>query len=133
MWQSLPLFGKLVLDAVMVVAAYTFAVAVVAGRGRPRYLQAARLGAYGTVSLIGARRGPPPGWRGADPPPSDLLNDPPPAEPLHGLRRLHRSLRLRDGRARHRAPRQRVDHRVPQMDALRLASSLDRQRARDAL
>src|SRR5258705_5107995 len=54
MWQSLPEFGTLVLFAVTVAAAYTFAVAVVAGRGgRPRYLQAARLGAYGTVSLIG--------------------------------------------------------------------------------
>jgi cytochrome c-type biogenesis protein CcmF len=53
MWQSLPVFGKLVLYAVMITAAYTFAVAVVAGRGRPRYLQAARLGAYGTVTLIG--------------------------------------------------------------------------------
>jgi cytochrome c-type biogenesis protein CcmF len=52
MWQSLPLFGKLVLYAVMITAAYTFSVAVVSGRGRPRYLQAARLGAYGTVSLI---------------------------------------------------------------------------------
>jgi cytochrome c-type biogenesis protein CcmF len=37
----------------MIAAAYTFAVSVVAGRGRPRYLEAARLGAYGTVSLIG--------------------------------------------------------------------------------
>ncbi|HKQ70668.1 MAG TPA: cytochrome c-type biogenesis CcmF C-terminal domain-containing protein [Polyangiaceae bacterium] len=53
MWQSLPLFGKLVLDAVMIAAAYTFAVSVVAGRGKPRFLQAARLGAYGTVALIG--------------------------------------------------------------------------------
>ncbi len=53
MWQSLPLFGKLVLYAVMIAAAYTFSVAIVSGRGRPRYLQAARLGAYGTVSLIG--------------------------------------------------------------------------------
>ena len=53
MWQSLPLFGKLVLYAVMIAAAYTFSVAVVSGRGKPRYLQAARLGAYGTVSLIG--------------------------------------------------------------------------------
>jgi cytochrome c-type biogenesis protein CcmF len=53
MWQSLPLFGKLVLDAVMIAAAYTFSVALVSARGRPRFLQAARLGAYGTVSLIG--------------------------------------------------------------------------------
>jgi cytochrome c-type biogenesis protein CcmF len=37
----------------MLTAAYTFSVAVVSGRGRPRYLEAARLGAYGTVSLIG--------------------------------------------------------------------------------
>jgi cytochrome c-type biogenesis protein CcmF len=53
MWQSLPQFGTLVVFAILVVAAYTFAVAVVAGRGRPRYLQAARLGAYGTVALVG--------------------------------------------------------------------------------
>jgi cytochrome c-type biogenesis protein CcmF len=53
MWQSLPEFGTLVLFAVMITAAYTMAVSIVAGRGRPRFLTAARLGAYGTVSLIG--------------------------------------------------------------------------------
>jgi cytochrome c-type biogenesis protein CcmF len=53
MRQSLPDFGTLTLYAVMVAAAYTLAVALVAGRGRPRHLQAARLGAYGTVALIG--------------------------------------------------------------------------------
>lgn len=53
MWQSLPQFGTLVVFAILVVAAYTFAVALAAGRGRPRYLQAARLGAYGTVALVG--------------------------------------------------------------------------------
>ncbi len=49
---SLPEFGTAVLYAVLVAAAYTFAVALAAGRGRPRLLQAARLGALGTVSLV---------------------------------------------------------------------------------
>jgi cytochrome c-type biogenesis protein CcmF len=53
MWQSLPEFGTGVLYAILVAAAYTFAVSLGAGRGRPRLLQAARLGAYGTVSLVG--------------------------------------------------------------------------------
>lgn len=53
MWQSLPEFGTGVLYAILVAGAYTFAVALAAGRGRPRLLQAARLGAYGTVSLVG--------------------------------------------------------------------------------
>src|SRR5262249_60377488 len=53
MSESIPSFGKLVFYAVMVSAAYTFAVAIISSRGRPRYLQAARLGAYGTVSMIG--------------------------------------------------------------------------------
>ncbi|MFO0668465.1 MAG: cytochrome c-type biogenesis CcmF C-terminal domain-containing protein [Polyangiaceae bacterium] len=53
MWTSLPLFGSGLLLAVMVVAAYTFAVSLVAGaNGKPRTLQAARFGAYGTVILI---------------------------------------------------------------------------------
>src|SRR3954447_2005599 len=50
---SLPEFGTAVLYAVLIAAAYTLAVALAAGRGRPRLLQAARLGAYGTVSLVG--------------------------------------------------------------------------------
>src|SRR5262249_54599561 len=37
----------------LVAAAYTMAIAIASGRGRPRLLQAARLGAYGTVSLVG--------------------------------------------------------------------------------
>ena len=49
---SLPEFGTAVLYTVLVAAAYTFAVAIAAGRGRPRLLQAARLGALGTVSLV---------------------------------------------------------------------------------
>src|SRR5690349_19824861 len=50
---SLPEFGTGVLYAILVAAAYTLAIALAAGRGRPRLLQAARLGAYGTVSLVG--------------------------------------------------------------------------------
>lgn len=54
MFESLPEFGTGVLYAVLVSAAYTFAVALIAGRSRrPRLLEAARLGAYGTVSLVG--------------------------------------------------------------------------------
>jgi len=52
--DSLPLFGSALLLCVMVAAAYTFAVCMSAGAtGRVRTLQAARLGAYGTVGLIG--------------------------------------------------------------------------------
>jgi cytochrome c-type biogenesis protein CcmF len=54
MWTSLPLFGSAALLAVMLSASYTFAVALAAGRsGKPRTLQAARFGAYGTVTLVG--------------------------------------------------------------------------------
>ncbi len=52
-WQSLPQFGTAVLYAILVAAAYTFGVSVAAGAGRPRLLQAARLGAYGTIALVG--------------------------------------------------------------------------------
>src|SRR6476620_4622078 len=55
MWTTLPLFGTGLLLCVMLVASYTFAVAVAAGAdGKPRTLQAARFGAYGTVVLVGA-------------------------------------------------------------------------------
>src|SRR5262245_4163271 len=53
MWTSLPEFGTGVLCAILVAAAYTFGVALAAGTGRPRLLQAARMGAYGTVALVG--------------------------------------------------------------------------------
>ncbi|MGH7283609.1 MAG: cytochrome c-type biogenesis CcmF C-terminal domain-containing protein [Polyangiaceae bacterium] len=44
----------MLLLCVMVAASYTFAVSLVAGQnGRPRTLQAARFGAYGTVALVG--------------------------------------------------------------------------------
>ncbi|MEO6419245.1 MAG: heme lyase CcmF/NrfE family subunit, partial [Polyangiaceae bacterium] len=54
MWNStFPLFGSTLLLCVMVVASYTFATSLVAGaNGKPRTLQAARFGAYGTVALI---------------------------------------------------------------------------------
>jgi cytochrome c-type biogenesis protein CcmF len=52
LWESLPEFGTGVLYAILVAAAYTFAVSVAAGRGRPRLLQSARLGAYGTCALV---------------------------------------------------------------------------------
>lgn len=52
MWESLPEFGTGVLFAVLVAAAYTFAVSLMAARGRPRLLEASRLGAYGTCVLI---------------------------------------------------------------------------------
>ena len=52
--STLPAFGASLLLGVMVVASYTFAVALAAGANhRPRTLQAARFGAYGTVALIG--------------------------------------------------------------------------------
>jgi cytochrome c-type biogenesis protein CcmF len=53
MWRSLPDFGTLVLFAVMITAAYTFAVSVVASLGRRSHLRAARLGVYATACLIG--------------------------------------------------------------------------------
>lgn len=52
MWLTLPNFGTLVIYTLLVVAAYTFAVAVAAGQGRPRLLNSARLGAYATSGLI---------------------------------------------------------------------------------
>src|SRR5579862_8908663 len=52
--ETFPAFGASLLLGAMVVASYTFTVALVAGsNGRPRTLQAARFGAYGTVTLVG--------------------------------------------------------------------------------
>jgi cytochrome c-type biogenesis protein CcmF len=54
MWNTFPIFGSTALLCVMVAASYTFAIGLAAGaNGRPRTLQAARFGAYGTVALIG--------------------------------------------------------------------------------
>jgi cytochrome c-type biogenesis protein CcmF len=53
MWQSLPELGTGVLYAILVAAAYTIGVSLVAGTTRrPRFLEAARLGALGTVALV---------------------------------------------------------------------------------
>ncbi len=52
MWDSLPDFGTGVLFAILVCAAYTFSVSLMAAHGRPRLLRAARLGAYGTCALV---------------------------------------------------------------------------------
>jgi cytochrome c-type biogenesis protein CcmF len=52
MWQSLPEFGTGVLYAILVCAGYTFAVSLAAGRGHPRLLQSARLGAYATSAMV---------------------------------------------------------------------------------
>jgi hypothetical protein len=52
MWNTLPLFGTLVLFAVMVAAAYTFAVSLSAGRsGSIRTLEAARFGGWIMLEL----------------------------------------------------------------------------------
>jgi cytochrome c-type biogenesis protein CcmF len=52
--NTFPAFAQSLLLAAMVVASYTFAVALSAGgSGRLRTLQAARFGAYGTVAVIG--------------------------------------------------------------------------------
>jgi cytochrome c-type biogenesis protein CcmF len=53
MWNTFPLFGSALLLCVMLAASYTFATSLYAGStGRARVLQAARYGAYGTVTLI---------------------------------------------------------------------------------
>ncbi len=53
--DSIPHFGSALVLAVMVLASYTFAVSLAAGAtGRVRTLQAARLGGYATVLMIGA-------------------------------------------------------------------------------
>jgi cytochrome c-type biogenesis protein CcmF len=55
MWTTFPLFGTTALLCVMLAASYTFAVSLAAGaNGKPRTLQAARFGAYGTVALVAA-------------------------------------------------------------------------------
>src|SRR5688572_18710397 len=52
MWESLPEFGTGVVYAILIAAAYTFAVALAAGRGHPRLLQSARMGAYATSAIV---------------------------------------------------------------------------------
>jgi len=52
MWQSLPEFGTAVIYGVLIIAAYTFAISLAAGRGQPRLLKAARYGAYATSGSV---------------------------------------------------------------------------------
>jgi cytochrome c-type biogenesis protein CcmF len=52
MWLTLPGFGTLVVYGILLMAAYTFAISLAAGQGRPRLLDSARLGAYATSALI---------------------------------------------------------------------------------
>ena len=52
MWLSLPGFGTLVVFAILVLAAYTFALSVLAHGVKPRLLTSARLGAYATSAVI---------------------------------------------------------------------------------
>src|SRR3954470_2630839 len=52
LFKSLPEFGTGIIYAILVSAAYTFAVSLSAGRGRPRLLTAARFGAYATCGLV---------------------------------------------------------------------------------
>src|SRR6187397_2621942 len=49
---ELPLFGNVILCAILISAAYTFAVSLMAGRGRPELLPSARAGVYATAALI---------------------------------------------------------------------------------
>jgi cytochrome c-type biogenesis protein CcmF len=49
---DLPFLGTIVLCTMMLCAAWTFGVSVVAGRGRPQLLPAARFGTYATVALV---------------------------------------------------------------------------------
>lgn len=52
MQVDLPLFGTVVLCALLVSAAYTAALAVLAGRSRPALLKSARWGTYATCALV---------------------------------------------------------------------------------
>jgi cytochrome c-type biogenesis protein CcmF len=49
---DLPFFGTIVLCTMMLSAAWTFGVSLVAARGRPRLLPAARWGTYATIALV---------------------------------------------------------------------------------
>ena len=49
---DIPFFGNLALCLILVSAAYTFAMALGAQRGRPHLLVAARYGTYATAALV---------------------------------------------------------------------------------
>ncbi len=52
MWLTLPGFGSLIVYGILVLAAFTFALALAAGGGRPHLLRSARLAAYATSAMI---------------------------------------------------------------------------------
>ncbi|MCG8556183.1 MAG: cytochrome c biogenesis protein CcsA [Proteobacteria bacterium] len=52
MATGIPAFGNLILCAVLACAGYTFAIAVLAGRGRSELLPAARYGTYATCAFV---------------------------------------------------------------------------------
>jgi cytochrome c-type biogenesis protein CcmF len=49
---DVPALGNLLLGAILVAAAYTFAVSIAASRGRPHLLPASRAGVFATIALI---------------------------------------------------------------------------------
>ncbi|MBW2463684.1 MAG: cytochrome c biogenesis protein CcsA, partial [Deltaproteobacteria bacterium] len=49
---DVPFLGTLLISATLVAAAYTFAIGVATGRGRPQMLGATRYGAYATAALV---------------------------------------------------------------------------------
>ncbi len=49
---DVPLFGTLSISAALVMASFTFAISVAAGRGRPQLLSAARWGTYSTAAFV---------------------------------------------------------------------------------
>ena len=49
---DVPFFGTLAIGAAMIAAAYTFAVSLAAGRGRPQLLPSARYATYATAALV---------------------------------------------------------------------------------
>jgi len=52
MWLTLPGFGTLIVYGILVLSAFTFALAVTAGGGKPHLLKSARLSSYATSALI---------------------------------------------------------------------------------
>ncbi|CAG0996413.1 partial Cytochrome c-type biogenesis protein CcmF, partial [Anaerolineae bacterium] len=49
---DIPTLGTATLCAILVTAAYTFAVSIAAARGRPHLLRASRMGTFATIALV---------------------------------------------------------------------------------
>ena len=49
---DIPLFGTVVLCTMMLAAGYTLMASLLATRGRPRFLEAARMGTFATCALV---------------------------------------------------------------------------------